>query len=88
MTEIRKKLTETQFRLLVNAQMKYDQLLGELQAAATEVNTVRALVMDAHEVGGGIVTSFIDAATQELVFEKEDEEKDEEEDEEPEPETD
>lgn len=87
MTEIRKKLTETQFRLLVNAQMKYDQLLGELQAAATEVNTVRALVMDAHEVDG-VVTSFIDAATQELVFEKEDEEKDEEEDEEPEPETD
>ena len=87
MTEVRVKLTDTQFRLLVNAQMKYDNAVAVGQAAATELNTVRALVMDAHEVDG-VVTSFIDAATQELVYEREDEEKDEEKDEEPEPETD
>lgn len=73
MTEIRKKLTDIQFRLLVNAQVKYDRFAGELQAAADELNTVRALVMDAHEVDG-VVTSFIDAATRELVFEREEKE--------------
>lgn len=83
MTETRKKLSDTQFRLLVSAQVKYDQITADLQSATNELNTVRALVMDAHEVDG-VVTSFIDAATQELVFEREDEEKDEE----PEPETD
>ena len=78
MTEVRKKLTDTQFRLLVNAQHKYDQLAANLQVAVTELNTVRALVMDAHEVDG-VVTSFIDAATQELVFEREEEEETEKE---------
>ena len=78
MTEIRKKLTDTQFRLLVNAQVKYDRIAGDLQAAATELNTVRALVMDAHEIDG-VVTSFIDAATQEIVFEREEEETEEKE---------
>jgi len=84
MTEVRKKLTETQFRLLVNAQLKYDQAAAQAEGAASELNTVRALVMDAHNVDG-VVTSFIDASTQELVFEKPDEE---EEEKEPEPETD
>lgn len=79
MVELRKKLTETQFRLLMSAQVKYDQAVADAQAAASELNTVRALVMDAHEVDG-VVISFIDSATQELVFEKEEEE--------PEPETD
>lgn len=79
MTEVRRKLTEIQFRLLVTAQVKYDQLAAELQTAATELNTVRALVMDAHEVDG-VVTTFIDAATQEMVFETEEEEPEPEDD--------
>lgn len=79
MTEVRKKLTETQFRLLVNAQMKYDDAVAAGRQAAAELNTVRALVMDAHEVDG-VVTSFIDAATQELVFEREEEKEPEPED--------
>jgi hypothetical protein len=73
MIEVRKKLTDIQFRLLVNAQMKYDDAVAVGRAAATELNTVRELVMDAHEMNS-VVTSFIDAATQELVFELEEEE--------------
>ena len=74
MVELRKKLTETQFRLLVNAQVKYDRIVANLEAATEELHIVRALVLDALEVDM-TESSFIDAATQELVFEKEEDEK-------------
>ncbi len=67
MTKIRKKLTETQFRLLVRAQLNYDKLAAEAVAAAEELNTVRLLVLDALDVDPA-VGSFIDAAKQELVY--------------------
>lgn len=69
MIELRKKLTDTQFRLLVNAQVKYDRMVVNLEAATEELNTVRALVLDALEVNATL-PSFIDASTQELVFEE------------------
>lgn len=69
MTEIRKQLTDTQFRLLVNAQMKYDNAVAAGRVAATELNMVRELVLDALGVDTKF-SSFIDAATQELVFEE------------------
>ena len=69
MAEIRKKLTETQFRLLVSAQVKYDRMVASLNAATKELDTVRALVLDALEVDATLPSS-IDAATQELVFEE------------------
>ncbi len=79
MTEVRRKLTDIQFRLLVNAQMKYDDAVAVGRRAASELNTVRELVMDAHEIDA-VVTSFIDAATQELVFEIEEKEPEPEDD--------
>lgn len=66
MVELRKKLTDTQFRLLISAQLKYDRATAAAQIAATELNTVRALVLDSHELDNE-VDSWIDASTQELV---------------------
>lgn len=72
MAEIRRKLTETQFRLLVSAQIKYDRAVAESVIAVNELNTVRALVLDAHELDGE-VDSWMDAKSQELVIQKEEE---------------
>lgn len=75
MTEIRKKLTETQFRLLINAQLKYDRAVTVAQTAGSELNTVRELVLDSLELDNE-VDSWIDASTQELVINEEKEPED------------
>ena len=70
MTELRKKLTDTQFRLLVDAQIKYDSAAGVLKEAVSNLNKVRALVLDAHGIEEGIPV-FIDPTSQELIVQEE-----------------
>jgi hypothetical protein len=70
MTELRKKLTDIQFRLLMDAQIKYDNAADVLKVAATALNKVRMLVLDAHGVDE-TTPVLIDVESQELVIEEE-----------------
>ena len=67
MVEIRKKLTDTQFRLLMDAQIKYDNAADVLKGAATALNKIRALVLDAHGVDEATPV-LIDVESQELII--------------------
>ena len=70
MTELRKKLTDTQFRLLIDAQIKYDSAARDLKEATSNLNKVRALVLDAQGIAEGIPV-FIDPESQELIVHEE-----------------
>lgn len=67
MSEVRKKLTDTQFRLLVDAQIKYDKAVVVLKETSENLNKMRALVLDAHGVAEGVEV-YIDPSAQELVI--------------------
>ena len=70
MAEIRKKLTDTQFRLLMDAQIKYDNAADVLKGAASALNKIRMLILDAHGVDEATPV-LIDVESQELVIEEE-----------------
>lgn len=70
MAELRKKLTDVQFRLLIDAQIKYDNSVVVLNDTTSNLNTIRALVLDAHDIDNE-TASWIDASTQELVIQEE-----------------
>ena len=67
--ETRKKLTDTQFRLLINAQIKYEEIVTVYDKARKHLKDVRSLVLDAHSVPTE-ASVFIDPETQELVIEE------------------
>ncbi len=67
MSEERKKLSEIQFKLLVDAQLKYNNAVDELSSRDVELNKVRALVFDAVGLPEDTVV-MIDSATQELII--------------------
>ena len=69
MSEIRKQLTELQFRLLVDAQLGQDRAQAALEAAAKRADELRALVYETCGVLGMPVQRIsIDAGTRELVI--------------------
>lgn len=71
MAELRKKLTDTQFRLLMNAQIKYAEVETIAAEAKEHLGMVRVLVLDAHSIPTTALVS-IDPKTQELVIEEKD----------------
>jgi hypothetical protein len=71
MQEFRQKLTDVQFRLLTDAQLKYNQALSELQEAVRRLEEIRTLVFDALGLSpANYETYFIDPQTQELVVKR------------------
>ena len=71
MPENRKQLTDTQFRLLVNAQIKFDEAAALANEAREYLSQIRSLVLDAHSIPTEALVS-IDPQTQELVIEQRD----------------
>ena len=71
MTETRKKLTDTQFKYLIDAQLTYNNALGVLKEANSNLDKIRVLVLDAHGLEDSTAIS-IDPKSQELVIEEED----------------
>ena len=69
MSESRKKLTDTQFRLLMHAQIKYDEVAVIAAEAKEHLKEIRTLVLDAHSIPTDALVS-IDPKTQELVIEE------------------
>ena len=67
MFESRKKLTDTQFRLLMHAQIKYDEAELVVTEAKEHLKMVRILVLDAHSIPTTALVSM-DPKTQELVI--------------------
>lgn len=64
--ELRKPLTELQFKTLVDAQLRYNQLTAETKVAYQRLEEVRSLVLDA--VGLSLTGAFaIDANKREIV---------------------
>jgi len=48
MPKVTKKLTETQFRMLLNAQMAFEQARAQFTDAQTKLKTISSLILDAH----------------------------------------
>lgn len=71
MSEVRKHLSEVQFRLLVGQQMRYNQALELLRDAEQRLSEVRALVWDALGITAEVVAT-IDSKTRELVIQEPD----------------
>ena len=71
MTEIRKKLSQVQFRLLMNAQIKHDNALEILKTCKDTLNGIQALVFDAHDIPVGTELE-LDSQTMELILEESD----------------
>lgn len=71
MSETRKKLTDTQFRLLINAQIKFDEAAAQANETREYLKEIRSLVLDAHSIPTEVLVS-IDPKTQELVIEERD----------------
>lgn len=67
MAEIRKKLTDTQFRLLLDAQLKYDESQEILREVTNNLNKIGALILDAHSITEDCSIS-IDPKSQELII--------------------
>lgn len=76
MSESRKELTDAQFRLLMNAQIKYTEAASVASDVKNHMKEILTLVLDAHSVSQDAIVS-IDPRTQELVVEEGDSETDE-----------
>ena len=67
MAEIHKKLTDTQFRLLLDAQIKHDEAVRILRDLTTNLDKIRALILDAHDIDESHAVS-INPKSQELII--------------------
>lgn len=75
MPEIRKKLSDIQFTLLLDAQVKYNERLQSLGLLETSLRQIKALIFDSL----GIPTDSniqIDATSQELIIQINDDDED------------
>lgn len=59
MTQIKKQLTEVQFKTFIAAQLEYDQMKSAFEGLAARLDEVRNLILDAH----GLELSTIDTMT-------------------------
>jgi len=65
----RHKLSQIQFRLLVDAQLRFDGLNQQIDAARAHLTQIQSLVFDAHGIIEGSEVQ-LDPKTQELVVAK------------------
>lgn len=67
MSEIRKQLSDTQFSILLDAQLKYNNAADGLQRAQKYLESIRALVYEPLEIPTDAAVKIV-PETQELVI--------------------